>query len=72
MLDQIYEFRITDFELFNEVHSLFLEYDEKTKPEIISETLSLIKTQLLYILNKQTVLYAQENKLYPLNKSFLP
>lgn len=72
MLDQIYEFRITDFALFNEVHSLFLEYDEKTKPEIISETLNLIKTQLLYILNKQTVLYAEENKLYPLNKRWLP
>lgn len=72
MLDQIYEFRITDFDIFDEIHSLFLEYDEKTKPEIISETLNLIKTQLLYILNKQTVLYAEENKLYPLNKRWLP
>lgn len=71
-LDMIFEFKIDEFDLFINSANIFFEFDSKTEPQIIIDTLKLIKTQLLTILNKQTVVYANQNKLYPLNKLFLP
>ena len=71
-LDMIYEFKILDFDLFNDFSRLFHDFDNKTDPEIIIDTLKLIKGQLLSILNIETTKYSQKNKFYPLNKSYLP
>ena len=71
-LDMIFEFKITDFDLFLRIENVFINFNNKTDPDIIIDTLKIIKTELQTILNKQTVEYANENKLYPLNKNYLP
>ncbi len=72
VLDMIYEFKILDFDLFNDFTRLFYDFDNKTDPEIVIDTLKLIKGQLLSILNIETTKYSIKHKFYPLDKKYLP
>jgi len=71
-LSNIYQFEIKSINIFEELINVFYEFDEKTKVGIISETLDIVKTQLLDISNVETIKYAVYHKLYPINKKFVP
>jgi hypothetical protein len=72
ILDSIYEFKIDNIDEFNEYGSITNRFDDNTNKNIIIKTLKFIKNKILNILNNQVIIYAQKNKLYPLDKKWLP